>query len=218
MNFLDRRDAVLAGRLVLPALVILALGISGCGGAHLSNMWRDPTFNSPMGNVFVVALKEDPGNRRLWEDELVKEIGEAGASAVPSYRLFPNAVPDTNEVVAAVRRENFDGVLIVYSHEPVASETYVPGYVTTEPIARVDPWSRRWVTYYVAVEHPGYYETNTVLRDQVDLWTTGPQARLVWSGTGEVINPASAHDVRDAVADRIVPELAKNGLISTAGK
>jgi hypothetical protein len=33
-----------------------------------------------------------------------------------------------------------------------------------------------------------------------------------------VINPASSHDQRDAVADRIVPEMAKAGVISSAGK
>lgn len=196
---------------VLSALPVL----SGCGGAHLANMWRDPTFSAPMRNVFVVALKEDPSNRRLWEDELVKELTEAGTVGVPSYRLFPNAVPDTQDVAQAVRQDKYDGVLIVFSKEPETSETYVPGYVTTQPITRINPWSSRWLTYYVQVESPGYYETFTTLRDQVDLWTTGQEARLVWSGTGEVIDPANAHDVRDAVADRIVPELAKAGIIAT---
>jgi hypothetical protein len=199
----------------MAALALFAL--SGCSGAHLANMWRDPNFSAPMRNVFVVALKEDPSNRRLWEDELVKELTQAGTRGVPSYSLYPDAVPDTQEVVQAVQREKYDGVLIVFSREPQATETYVPGYVTTAPITRIDPWTRRWVTYYGYVDHPGYYETTTILRDQVDLWTTGDTARLVWTGTGEVINPANAHDVRDAVADRIVPELAKAGIIATDG-
>jgi hypothetical protein len=93
-----------------------------------------------------VALKEDPSNRRLWEDELVKELSQAGSTATPSYRLYPSAVPDTQEVVQAIQRDHYDGVLIVYSQEPEASESYVSGYVTTEPVSRIDPWTRRWIT------------------------------------------------------------------------
>ncbi|HEX7878227.1 MAG TPA: hypothetical protein VF720_02390 [Candidatus Eisenbacteria bacterium] len=194
---------------------VIAIAVSGCATAQLDNMWRDETFVTPMDKVFVVALKEEASRRRLWEDEIVHEMAKHRVTGVPSYSLYPDAVPDTQAVEMAVREQGFDGVMVIFDLDPRQEEVYVPGYLATEPVYRVDPWSRRWLTYYVQVEHPGYYATDTVIRDQVDLYSTGDRGRLVWSGVGEVVNAGDAHQIREEVCDRIVPELAKQGIIGS---
>jgi putative lipoprotein len=90
-----------------------AAWFSGCASSSgLSNMWRDPSFESePMQDVLVVAIKKHATNRRLWEDGLVVELGKYGVNSTPSYRLFPNALPDTAQVVDASRRDRSDSVL-----------------------------------------------------------------------------------------------------------
>src|SRR5258708_5676063 len=84
--------------------------LSGCGSAGtLSNMWRDPSFESaPMKKVFIIAVRKDPVRRRLWEDGFVTELGKHGVTATPSYKLFPDALPDTAQSIEAIRTNGFD--------------------------------------------------------------------------------------------------------------
>lgn len=143
--------APLLSALLLPALI-------GCGTSRrLVNVWKDPQAPAaPLKNVLVVAMIKDEGARRLWEDEFVQAFSGDRVTVTPSYRLYPSAVPDTQQVVRAVREGGLDGV-IVTSRLPTRTETtYVPGSVSSVPATGYDPWLNAFYTYYEHVYQPGY--------------------------------------------------------------
>lgn len=201
--------------LVPLAALLAAVLLPGCGSsANLYNMWADPTYQAgPMANVFVIAMKQDAVARRLWEDALAGELRTHGVTATPSHALFPEALPDTLAVTEAVRREGYDGVLVVRALPSSVAEQYVPGYISREPVTRYNPWTNRYYTFYADVHHPGYTETAQVVRHEMHLWTTTEGGRLVWAGTGAVIDPVEQGAVRGEVSRLLIPELTKNGLI-----
>ncbi len=184
----------------------MAAMLSGCASSsNLVNMWRDPAFKSdPMREVLVIAIKKDATNRRLWEDGLVAELGRYGVNTTPSYRPFPNAVPDTAQVVEAVRRDGYDGVLVARRLDTETYTNYVPGYTTAEPITRYNPWTNTYYTYYRQVYHAGYTDVGKVARHEVNVWTTREGGRLVWAGTSEILDPSTAQAVRNEIA-RMLP-------------
>jgi len=195
--------------LVSPAA---ALALS-CAGASLVNVWRDPEYSTPaMRHVLIVAMNHDPAARRLWEDGFVLELGKHGVTAVPSYRQFPDAVPDTERVVEAVRQDKYDGVLITHRLATETERRYVPGYRTVEPYTVLSPWGR-YATYYREVFHHGHTETDRVVRHQTDVWSTSSGDRMVWTGVGEVMDPSSGEAINREIAKRVVPELAQDGII-----
>jgi hypothetical protein len=193
---------------------IVGVTMLSCAGANLSNMWRDSTFaEAPMRNLLVVALETDAGTRRLWEDGFSAEMMKHGAQVTPSFRLFPDALPDTEQVVEAVRDKGYDGVLVVHRLADETTVTTVPGYATVAPVTRYDPWANRYRVYYRRVREPGYVETDRYVRHQIDVWTTREGGRLVWTGLGSVVDPSSGDDVRNQVIRRVVPELASQKLL-----
>jgi len=200
--------AVLAGALVT--------GLAGCGSqTSLTNMWRDPTFSSPpMTKVLVIAVKRDPALRRIWEDGMSHEMDEHGVRSVPSYQLFPGDLPDTQQVIESVRSQGFDGVVITHSLGTEVSQHYVPGYVTTAPAMGYDPWYGVYYTYYHHIYEPGYVETEQVARYATEVYTTGYQSRLVWTGTTESLDPHSSASVNRQISDKIVPELVHVGVLA----
>lgn len=201
---------------VVLAASLAAVVVLSCAGASLSNMWKDSTYDAPMLDVLVVALESDAGTRRLWEDSFTNELTKRGVRVTPSFRLFPDALPDTEQVVQAVGEKGFDGVLIVHRLEDETTVTTVPGYVTTAPVTRYDPWSNTYRTYYRRVREPGYVETDRAVRHQVDIWTTREGGRLVWTGVGSVFDPSSGDDVRNQLVKRVVPELSRQNLLPAA--
>jgi hypothetical protein len=200
--------------LALLALVLVPLLVEGCATSLMTNMWMDPSYSEgTMKNVLAVAVRKDPVRRRIWEDALVDELKSYGVTAVSSYSLFPAETPDTLEVTEAVRKHAFDGVAVSVHLAKVTEETYVPGYIKSEPVYVSRPFSRAFRTYWRDVEVPGYTETTEVRRFQTDVWTTRNGGRLIWSGTLESTNAASYGSVQEAIAKGILPELSAAGVL-----
>lgn len=195
-------------------LVLLPIPlVLSCAGASLVNEWRDPSYSDfPMTHLLIVAMSHDPSTRRLWEDGFVFELEKRGVTAEPSYRLFPDAAPDTERLIAAVRQDGFDGVLLTHRLATQVERHYVPGIQTVEPYTVFNRWGH-YETFYREVDHHGTTETDRVVRHQTDLWSTSGGDRMVWSAIGEVIDPGSGEAIHREIAKRVVPELAQERLI-----
>ncbi len=201
---------------ILAMVAILASIDFGCTSSRLTNMWRDPNFKNPsMTNMLVVAAKNNPVNRRIWEDEIVAALSAHGVASTPSYRLFADSIPDPDQVGAAVQEKKFDGVLFIKRLPTEISTSYVPGYVKSELVTRYSERTRSYSTFYRDVQQPGYTDTSKVVRHEANVFTTQEGGSLVWAGTGEMINPSSREAVRYEITGLVVPELARQGIIPT---
>ncbi len=198
----------------LRVAVAAAVALVGCGSTQLVNMWRDPDHpQTPLTSTLVVAMRRDATSRRTWEDEFVASLKSHGISATPSYKVFPDAAPDTAALAEAVRGRGFDGVLV--SH-PLGTETetrFVPGYLNAQPIGYLNFWTGHYYLYYNQVFAPGYVEADHIVRYETDLWAVRGAGRLVWSGTTETLNPASGDQMNEEIAHVIVPALVKSGVV-----
>lgn len=210
LQSIGRRSALGAGIAVCATLAVV-----GCSGTKLNNMWRDPAHAGPaMTNVLVVGMRQSATTRRLWEDAFVKGFTDKGVKATPSYTLFPNALPDTNQVADRVDERRYDGVLIVSRLSPSISTKYVPGYTTSQPVTYYSRWRGYYVTRYREIYTPGYTEVDNVSRHEVTLWTTGDDARMVWTGTTSTINPEDGDQVREEVTSAVLPQLDELHLLN----
>ena len=196
--------------------IFLVMGLcSGCTSSRLTNVWRDPEFKLPaMKNMFVIAAKNNPATRRLWEDAIVTALSGKGVQSIPSYRLFADSIPTPDQVGAAVEANKFDGVLFTRRLPTQISTTYIPGVVKTVQVAQFDERTQTYSTYYREVREPGVTDTNRIARHEVSVFATDrPGGHLVWAGTGELIDPSSGEEVRSEMTGLIIPELAHEGLI-----
>lgn len=189
----------------------IALAASGCaGGSAMTNMWNDTAFTArPVNNVFVVALRKDSVRRRMWEDAFVSELKSRGITATASYTMFPD-VPDTDQVIQAVRDKGFGAVLANERLDPATDTQVIPGYLTKEPVTRYNPWTNTYHTYLHDVMTPDRVETTKIQRFRTDVWSQG---QLVWSGTLEVTEAPNPGVIDENVRKRIVPELEKINLV-----
>jgi hypothetical protein len=200
-----------ARRAFAPAAVLCVLLTAGCAGQRqMTDLWRDPSFTSgPVRNVLVVALRRDPVRRRMWEDAFVKELGGRGVTATPSYQLYPAAVPDTQDVIEAVRSKGCDAVLVSIRLPDEATTTYVPASVTRQMIT-TQGYYGAFHTHWRDVLNPGHTEADEVIRVETDLWGGG---RLIWSGTLRTLESVGKLSAHSAVSKDIAPVLEAHGMI-----
>jgi hypothetical protein len=186
-----------------------------CTPAVMVNVWRDPGVQAPrLNKLLVIAVRAEPIRRRMWEDAFSAELAAYGVTATQSYRLYPGAPPDTSQIREALTTNDLNGVLVAHPLPATTESYYVHGYNEAAPAYGYDPYWGRYYHYWHYVHHPGYVESVTTRRQQIDLYMAqNSGGRLVWSGTTAVTEPGSAEALRHDVVTRIVPVLSRQGMI-----
>lgn len=193
---------------------IVAAGVSGCASSGLVGVWMDPQYaEKPMTNVLVIAMKPDVARRRLWEDAFANALSERGVRATPAYQLFPNELPDTNGIVGAVREHGYDGCIVTVKLPSEILTQDVQGYTTDSLVVRYNPWSHLYYDYYQQIYTPGYTETQTVVRQKIEVWRTTGKGALVWTATGEALDPTSRNTGNRHIIGEVIEDLVKHGVI-----
>lgn len=187
----------------------------GCSTSVLVNQWSDASYRGPaLKNVLIVAVRKNPVRRRVWEDAFIGDLARHGVNATQSYRLFPDAPPDSGQLDKAVAEHAFDGIIITRRLPRAVNAQYVQGYVTSEPETKYSRRRGQFYTYYRDVEHPGYVDTQVVANRSIDVWTCGSDSWMIWSAVSQTPEPASAEAVHRDIVSLVTADLARKGIIA----
>lgn len=195
-----------------PVALVLA-----CGGGNtkLANVWVDPEYQpAPMTHVLVVALRKDPGLRKVWEDAFVQELQTHGVKAVPSYTFYPSKAPEPDSLRALLRREKFEGVIVARRGASNTESRWVPGTQQLMPSGGyIDPVGR-YSVFYQEVGSPGYVEADQMVQSETTVWDLrSGQGRTIWSAGTETKNPSSAKEFAQELSKAVMPEMVKAGIV-----
>ena len=194
---------------VLMLTTIATVVLSGCAASQLGNMWVDRTYKTDgLKNVLVVAVRNDPVRRRMWEDGFASALAAYGTTAKRSYEIWPN-MPDTLQVREEARRGGYDAVLVNHRPPETSQLTWVQGYSRRESVTRYDPNTGAAYTTWQDVEVPATMDTTAVINYQTDLWAVGQGGRLVWSGQSQTTDAFSIQLIQYQTESLILPEMAK---------
>jgi hypothetical protein len=192
----------------------------GCvSSSTLVDKWYDPSLKAPpLGKMLVIAVRKDATKRRIWEDAFAGELAKHGVAATSSYSLFPDALPDTDQVIATVKANGFDGILAILRLRTETDKQYIQGYTTQIQDVRYSPYWNRYLTFYRDIVHPGYIDSQKVAMSAIDVTTTGNGGRLIWSATSRTPDPGSVTDVQRGIAGLVISELAQRSVIISKSK
>jgi hypothetical protein len=192
-------------------LIALALLLGGCASTSLTGQWRDPGYSGPpVQRVLVVGVSQQPGPRRIFEDEFAAALKAAGVDAVPSYTRIPDDGQASEDALrTAVADSGADAVLVARLVKTEQQTIVTPGYY--RPAGLYGFYSTAWV---------GYYEPPTVSQYEVVTAETslyGVDARrLIWSGTTETFAPEDIRAETRGYAGIIIDALVEQGLVRGA--
>jgi hypothetical protein len=188
--------------------------IPGCATSGLVNLWSEPSYSGPvLSNVLVVSDSRDPVKRRLWEDAFAGGLAMLKVSATPSYRLFPDAIPDSNQMPEIVAKNGFNGIIITRRLPKTVNANYVAPYVSTESETKYSRRRQEFKTYYHDVVHSGYVDSQTVYNRSIDVWTAGNESRLIWSAMSVTPEPIAPEDRNRSVVNLVIGDLKSKRII-----
>jgi hypothetical protein len=195
--------------LVIPLFVFIsALFFSGCESSRIASTWNDPQYKTgPMKDVLVLSVLKNKTQRRLWEDAFVQVLEKKGMKATPSYRLYPNDVPDEKDI-PNLFKDDFDGVILVQKVNEQNRKYFVPGYYGFGW-----PFHRRYGWMYGSMWDAGYIENERIVQFETSVWEPRQDGNMVFSVVTETRNPTSFRELRDDIMKLVIPKLSGGGII-----
>jgi hypothetical protein len=170
----------------------------------------------PLQKVLVISVSKNSVYRHIWEDAFSAEFAKHHVAATPSYHLFPDAVPDTNQVLQIVKSNDFDGIL-VYRRLPSETNTqYRQGFGMSENNMVYNHFNERFVvSYYRDVDYAAYTDSQKVDIRAIDVWATKNEGQRIWSATSKTPEPNSMPEVRPEIIKLVLSELTQHGIIAS---
>jgi len=178
------------------------LVLAGCGpSTKIEKTWTDPSFNTATvqsyKKILVMGLLKDESTRRIAEDKMVAAF--KNVTAVQSYSYLQPADTIRSEVEDKLKKDGFDGVVIMRLADVDKSVSYVPG-------TGYGGW------YGYRYSSPGYYQEDKTFYVETNFYSL-PETKLLWSGTTSSLNPNKLDRTIDDVINTLKGQLQKQKLI-----
>jgi len=187
------------GKILLYASILL---LAGCGpSTKIEKTWTDPSFTpatvQSYKKILVMGLLKDESTRRIAEDKMVAAF--KNVTAVQSYSYLQPADTIRSEVEDKLKKDGFDGVVIMRLADVDKSVSYVPG-------TGYGGW------YGYRYSSPGYYQEDKTFYVETNFYSL-PETKLLWSGTTSSLNPNKLDRTIDDVIATLKGQLQKQKLI-----
>ena len=165
-------------------LILIAMLVTACATTQINAVWKDPSYQARPYKIMVIGVAKSPVNRRIFEDEFVRQLSAHGTEAIASYTVLPDMQKDDHAVIAAKLAElGADTVLITRMVSKKTVQFYVPGTVYYPP-----PYYGTWPGYYglgyEAMYTPGYMAEEEFAVIETNLYEARND-KLVWSASSE---------------------------------
>lgn len=182
---------------------------AACHSTHLVASWRDPSA-PPLHfrKAIAVFVTKDEALRRTLEDKMADEL----PNTVPSYRVLRSSdIADTAGIVRRLRKEGFDGAIIMRVVTVDTRVTYSPGAYWYGP--PYYSFSNYWGTAWGYPYDPGYVYANQIVTIETQIYSL-TNDKLIWAGRSETTDPRTAGKLAHSVVGRVVRALKKDGLLA----
>lgn len=193
-------------------LIPIVMLIAACASTRVTAVWKDPSYQTRPAKVMVVAVAKNPLNRRLFEDEFVKQLKSRGTNAISSYTVLPDKQQDDQDAVAEkVKELGADTVLITRLVSKKTVKVYVPGTVYYPP-----PYYGTWPYYYDYgyryMYSPGYVVDDEYAIIETNLYESKTD-KLIWAASSETgINDTDQNLIKSYIGV-MVNNMIEQGLL-----
>jgi len=193
-------------------MIFIMMLITGCATTNINSVWKDQSYQIRPNKIMIIAIAKKQTNKRILENEFVKQIKKLGTDAVASYAIIPDDKDSNKDVIAAkMKEEGADAVLItrlaskktIYTH--ISTNEYSPpGYYST--------WDDYYGYGYQIVNSPDYIEENEYAIMETNLYDAG-RNKLIWSASSQTEIYGSAPELIASYVSAIVKQMVKQDLI-----
>jgi len=171
-------------------------------------------------NIFIVALTDNPSNRRIVEDDLAEVAAAEGYTPIKSVEALATVftsgkAADQAQILQAAKEMNAHGIFTIALIEKGTETRHTSGSTAYAPFPKYD-WYGNFGGYYGhwsgVLYDPGYYAAEKAYYIESNLFDAGSE-NIVWSGQSEPYNSPTLPAMSKKFAHAIIKQLEKDGLL-----
>lgn len=187
------------GRNPLAYLTAIAMLLTACATTQLTSVWKDPGYQARPTRIMVIGVARSAVNRRLFEDEFVRQLKSRGTDAIASYTVISDKQQGDQDAIAKkVAELGADTVLITRLVSKKTVQVYVPGTAYYPP-----PYYGSWPAYYgygySYMYTPGYIAEDEYAIIETNLYEAKSD-KLIWAASSETgINDTSQNLIQSYI-------------------
>ncbi|HYR05399.1 MAG TPA: hypothetical protein VEP71_01810 [Gallionella sp.] len=193
-------------------LMLGAMLVTSCATTQIKSVWRDPSYQAHPARIMVIGVAKNPLNRRLFEDEFVRQLKAHGVDAIASYTVLPDKLQDDQAAIGVkVKELGADTILITRMVSKKIVQTYVPGTVYYPP-DYYGTWPDYYGYGYRYMYSPGYISEDEYAVIETNLYEA-LHDKLVWAASSETMMDDSKQKLIKFYIGIMVNNMAGNGLL-----
>jgi hypothetical protein len=206
---------------IIISLSLIGLMFACSPSTQLTRSWNDPSLTNgsfkPFTKILVLARLKDEASSRVAMDKICMQF-KPGV-AVPEYTYLTAADTSQTEVDAKLKKDGFDGLIIMKLTEVEESQNYHPAtYYGGFYGSGYYGGGGFYGGGYYGGGYPGYYGTGAyVTEDKTFMVMTNIYSlisqKLVWSGTTSTLNPTSLNTSLDDIIAAIKSNMKANKIV-----
>ena len=160
----------------------------------------------------VIGVSKSAMNRRIFEDEFVRQLQARGVEAVASYTVLPDRKQDDQAAIAArVMEQQADTVLITRLVSKKKVQVYVPGTAYYPP-SHYGRWRDYYGYGYQAIYSPGYMTEDEYALIETNLYDAVSD-KLIWAASSETGIRGSDRKLIHSFIGTMVNAMSENNLL-----
>lgn len=202
--------------------ILVMLLLSSCSSARLTNSWVSEIHkNYKPKKLLIIGLTDNKTGKRLFEEQLKKELTLRGVEGVESHTVFKptfmNKIQTEEEIeneIKRLSREGFDAVLISavkgidekvnYSGDNFRVyynwRRFGPYYYKYQNIYHTEGYSTRYKVYHIEASLFNLKENN--------------DKSLVWVGSYDIVDPREVNATVNNYVKAIIKSLEEYKIIN----
>ncbi|MCK5915084.1 MAG: hypothetical protein KAG92_03010 [Deltaproteobacteria bacterium] len=203
-------------RISLFVVLVLSMAflLGGCSAAKVTHTWEKEGYSGKLNSMLVIGVAGPGGQREIFEASITDALQERGVRAIPSYTVFSNKELVKEKVVAFLKKEKIEAVIVtkvLNSQELNQRVTYVTESSYGNPFYR--SYNGWYDDYYFNNRSVTSYDTNyTISNLETNVYIHKDEDMILSILTELETTFSDKSGVKD-LADKIVKELVKDGLI-----
>lgn len=200
------------GNRVLWFCMLITMLVTACATTRVTSVWKDPSYSGHPGKIMVIGVSKSPVNRRVFEEEIVRQIKAHGADAIASYTILPDTKQNDQAVIAKiVAEQHADTLLITRLVSTKTVQIYVPGSVYYPP-NYYGTWRDYYGYGYQAIYTPGYVAEDEYAFVETNLYDSSSD-KLIWAATSETNMRGSDQKLIKSYVTVLVNTMLKQSLL-----
>ncbi|PSV35071.1 hypothetical protein C9J44_13800 [Photobacterium sp. GB-27] len=193
-------------------ILLLSSLLTACASSNITSSWVDSSYTKfPIKSTMVVAMSDNLRVRRIFEDDMVKQLQAHGVDAIPSSQIFPNELPSKGDIAAYVKKHNTQTVFVAKLINIEDKEVRYPGN-TGYGYNRGISFNSYYNTSYSYIYDDSYSVSYEFVNVEFTLFDT--QSHIpIWSTSSESVDPSDMNNIIDELTGILITNMKDNNVI-----